>query len=81
MKIADLDAHVLGYSNFVFISWAESNEFSFSELIIVSSFKLSQYLSIPFAIDDYAKDGRPEVVWLLCSFYREPLRSLIVKEV
>ena len=32
-------------------------------------------------IDDYAKDGGPGVVRLLCSFYHEPLRSLIVKEV
>ena len=34
-----------------------------------------------FSMDDYAKDGGPGVVWPLCSFYREPLRSLIVKEV
>ena len=32
-------------------------------------------------IDDYAKDGEPGVLWLLCSFYHEPLRTLIVKEV
>ena len=32
-------------------------------------------------VDDYAKDGGPEVVWLLCSFYHEPLRSLTVKKV
>ena len=32
-------------------------------------------------IDDYAKDDGPGVVSLLCSFYHEPLRSLIVKEV
>ena len=32
-------------------------------------------------IDDYAKDGGLEKVWLLCGFYHEPLRSLIVKEV
>ena len=32
-------------------------------------------------IDDYAKDGGPAVILLLCSFYREPFRSLIVKEV
>ena len=32
-------------------------------------------------IDDYAKDGGPGEVWLLCSFYHDPLRSLIVKEV
>ena len=31
-------------------------------------------------IYDYAKDGGPGVAWLLCSFYREPLRSLTVKE-
>ena len=30
--------------------------------------------------DDYAKDGGPGVVRLSCSFYREPLRSLIVKK-
>ena len=28
-------------------------------------------------IDDYAKDGRPEEVWLLCSFYHESLRTWI----
>ena len=28
-----------------------------------------------FTIDDYAKEGRPEAVWHLCSFYRDPLRS------
>ena len=27
------------------------------------------------AIDDYAKDGGPEVAWHLCSFYQDPLRS------
>ena len=32
-------------------------------------------------MDDYAKDGGLGEVWLLCSFYHEPLRSLIVKEV
>ena len=32
-------------------------------------------------VDDYAKDGGPGVVWLLCSFYHEPLQALIVKEV
>ena len=26
-------------------------------------------------IDNYAKDGGPEVVWHLCSFYQDPLRS------
>ena len=31
-------------------------------------------------IDNYAKDGGPDVVSLLCSFH-ELLRSLIVKEV
>ena len=33
------------------------------------------------AMDDYAKDGGPGVVWHLCSFYRDPLRSSIVIEV
>ena len=28
-----------------------------------------------FEIDDYAKDGRPQVVWHLCSFNQDPLRS------
>ena len=32
-------------------------------------------------INDYAKDSGPGVVWLLCSFYREPLSYSIVKEV
>ena len=32
-------------------------------------------------IDNYAKDDEPGEVWLLCSFYHESLRSLIVKEV
>ena len=27
------------------------------------------------SIDDYAKNGGPEVVWHLCSFYQDPLRS------
>ena len=31
------------------------------------------------AIDEYAKDGGPGVFLLLCTFYREPSRSLIVK--
>ena len=35
----------------------------------------------PVIMDDYAKDGGPGEVWLLCSFYHESLRSLIVKEV
>ena len=49
------------------------------------------YLVLPFifewfavqtvAIDNYGKDGGPGVVRLLCSFYHEDLRSLIVKEV
>ena len=29
------------------------------------------------AIDDYAKDGGPEAVWHLCSFYDEHLRPWI----
>ena len=33
------------------------------------------------SIDDYAKDGGPEEFRLLCSFYHDPLHSLIVKEV
>ena len=33
-----------------------------------------------FSIDDYTKDGGTGVVWLLCSFYHEPLHSLIVKQ-
>ena len=41
----------------------------------------SPTLGICNAVDDYAKDGGLRVVWLVCSFYREPLRSLIVKEV
>ena len=32
-------------------------------------------------MDDYAKDGGPGEVLLVCCFYHEPLRSLIVKEV
>ena len=34
-----------------------------------------------FGIDNYAKDGGPSVVLLLCSFYHELLHTLIVKEV
>ena len=34
-----------------------------------------------FLIDDYAEDVGPGEVGLLCSFYHEPLRSLVVKEV
>ena len=33
--------------------------------------------SIKVIKDDYAKDGGPGEVWLLCSFYREPLRTWI----
>ena len=29
------------------------------------------------SIDNYAKDGRPGEAWLLCSFYHEPLHTLI----
>ena len=29
----------------------------------------------PVSIDDYDKDGGPEMVWHLCSFYQDPLRS------
>ena len=32
-------------------------------------------------LDDYAKDGGPGEVWLLRSFYHDPLNFLIVKEV
>ena len=28
-----------------------------------------------FEIDDYAKDDVPGEVWLMCSFYKDPLRS------
>ena len=35
----------------------------------------------PKSIDDKAKDGGLGEVLLLCSFYHEPLHSLIVKEV
>ena len=30
---------------------------------------------VVLAIDDYAKDGVPEVVRHLCSLYQDPLRS------
>ena len=30
-----------------------------------------------FSIDNYAKDGGPEEVWLLCSFYHEPLPTWV----
>ena len=30
-----------------------------------------------WSVDDYAKDDGPEAVWLLCSFYNEPLRTWI----
>ena len=38
-------------------------------------------LAIFSVIDDYAKDGGPGEVRLLCSFYHEPLRSWIEKDV
>ena len=41
----------------------------------------TEYVHCVRPIDDYAKDGEPGEVWLLCSFYQEFLRSLIVKEV
>ena len=44
------------------------------------NFKNTSY-NLPAIIDDYEKDGGPGVPRLLCSFYHEPLRSLIVKEV
>ena len=28
-------------------------------------------------IDDYAKDGGPGKVWLICSFYHDPLRPCL----
>ena len=39
-----------------------------------SKLKLCLFL-IFVAIDDYAKDGGPGEVWLLCSFYHEALRT------
>ena len=30
-------------------------------------------------IDNYAKDGGRGTVWLLCSFYHDPFRALIIK--
>ena len=33
------------------------------------------FCCMDLTIDDYAKDGGPEVVWHLCSFYQDPLRS------
>ena len=42
---------------------------------------MSQYLTGSqtqnASIDDNAKDGGPGEVWLLCSFYHEPLQTLI----
>ena len=38
--------------------------------------RMGQWLSVT-AIDDYAKDGRPGEVWLLCSFYHKSLRTWI----
>ena len=32
-------------------------------------------------IDDYAKDGGPGEVWLLCSFYHDSLRAHIIRNV
>ena len=47
--------------------------------ILYKMVRLLDHNMIP--IDNYAKDGGPGVVWLLCSFYHEHLRSLILKEV
>ena len=38
------------------------------------SYRMSRECS-SFLLDDYAKDGGPEVVCHLCSFYLDPLRS------
>ena len=35
------------------------------------------HLKWALPIDDYAKNGRPGEVWLLCSFYSEPLPTWI----
>ena len=34
-----------------------------------------------FQIDDYAKDGGPGEVWLLCSFHNDPLRAYTIKNI
>ena len=45
------------------------------------NYLMSAYLQpfeIPFKVtDDYAKDDGPEVVWYLCGFYQDPLRSYL----
>ena len=33
--------------------------------------------SLDLVIDDYSKDGGQGEIWLLCSFYHEPLRNWI----
>ena len=56
-------------------SWYKEDSCDYEKKTIISK------LDDKRLIDDYAKDSGPGVVRLLCSFYREPLRSLIVKEV
>ena len=45
-----------------------------SRHIIESGCTSLQFFS-GFQIDDYAKDGGPGEVWLVCSFYHKPLRT------
>ena len=33
------------------------------------------------AIDNYANDGLPVAVWILCSFYHDPFRAWIIRSV
>ena len=49
-----------------------------SENVLSPNMGIFREKSLP--IDDYAKDGGPGVPSLICGFYREPLRSLIVKK-
>ena len=49
---------------------AQSTQFYWKQSLIVSQLLLGYD-----AINDYANDGGPEVVWHLCSFYQGPLLS------
>ena len=45
-----------------------------SEIAIIKN--MCYHVKYRLSIDDYAKDGGPEEVYLLCSFYHEPLSTL-----
>ena len=51
----------------------DNSEFFETPCIFIHSMIHKTGTNVP--IDDYAKDGGPDVVWHLCGFYQDPLRS------